>query len=331
MNFPYLKAARVKLQERKNACLQASYTAASTYMVHLLRFIKENQVLRSTTNELMSLAQEKYPTAESLVTGKRWKLPEAENDCAAFYLRCLEIAATSPTGIQEFHHVYRRVTSTLQEEYELFLKQIVVPLCSYLEEKVDDGDLLLYMLSRYQRESAWFETNRLAELLASVESNKVEEVFDQHLRSWLFREGIDYPFSTPKSPSGRPDVVVWHGEEPLPIEVKVCDDKHRDARHVSQGIWQAHRYAIDYGKAFGYLVVFNTSDRPLEFENNISNEGPPCVVVAGIHVFAIVVNVTSGRPSASKEKPVAARIVKAPVLVSCCSATQSDPVEVSDS
>jgi len=33
MRFPYLKAARVKLQERKNACIRAKYSSAQQYVV----------------------------------------------------------------------------------------------------------------------------------------------------------------------------------------------------------------------------------------------------------------------------------------------------------
>ena len=315
MNFPYLRTARVKLQERKNTCLKTSYTAAPTYLGQLFEFITTSPILRSITAELAKGAIDKYPESSSLfdVSNRQWKLPISEQECATFYLRCLEFAVKSSDGVGEFKRLYSRKSDRFQDWYQAFLHEIVVPLCSYLDERVDDGDLLLYMLTRYQRESAWFHGEQLSSLLVSVESNKIEEVFDQHLRAWLFREGIDFPFSTPKSPSGRADVVVWHGEQPLPIEIKVCDDADRDVGHVAQGLWQAHRYALDYGKAIGYLVVFNTSDRPLTFENDVSKDGPPCVPFSGVNVFVIVVNVTHGRPSASKEKPVASRIVKTPV------------------
>ena len=107
------------------------------------------------------------------------------------------------------------------------------------------------------------------------------------------------------------DVVVWQGEKPLPIEVKVFDGENREPRHVSQGLWQAHRYAIDYGASFGYLIVFNASPHLLAFEGNIQSEGPPCIVVGGMNVFAIVVGVGK-RDSASKEKPLETKIVKTP-------------------
>ena len=158
----------------------------------------------------------------------------------------------------------------------------------------------------------WFEAHVLDDLTNQTESAKLEEAMDQHLRSWLFREGIDYPFSTPKSPSGRADIIVWQGEEPLAIEVKVFDGKNRDLGHATQGLWQAQRYAHDYGKPIGYLVVFNTSPHLLSYENNIATDGPPCIVVGGLNVFAITVNVGTNRLSASKEKPIETKLVKTP-------------------
>ncbi|MFO1006602.1 MAG: hypothetical protein U0929_11625 [Planctomycetaceae bacterium] len=259
-------------------------------------------------------AHGKYPGPDSLLDKRRhtWCLPKSEYECAAFRLRAIELATASDDNIQIFKDIYVKTARDNQDRYEAFLNEIVVPLCSYLNERVRDGEFLLYMLTRYQRESAWFNGDQLASILDSADSRKIEEVFDHHLRAWLFREGIDFPFSAPNSPSGRADVIVWQGEQPLPVEIKVCDDANRDARHVEQGLWQAHRYALDYSKAIGYLVVFNTSDRPLVFEGNVSGDGPPCVVVNSVSVFVIVVNVTLGRASASKERPVAPRIIRVP-------------------
>jgi hypothetical protein len=207
--------------------------------------------------------------------------------------------------------VFGRGSNQWQEIYADFFDQVLVPLCSYLDERIDDGDLLLYMLSRYQRDCVWFRRNTLTDLAEKTDSKKLEEAMDKHLRTWLFREGIDYPFSAPNSPSGRADVIVWNEEEPLPVEVKVFDGKDRDVGHVSQGLWQAQRYAVDYGKPVGYLVVFNTSPYLLSFENNVATDGPPCIMVAGLNVFAVTINVID-RPSASKEKPIETKTVKAP-------------------
>jgi hypothetical protein len=313
MRFPYLKSARVKLQERKNACLKATYEAAPTHARFFLEFIGADPVIQTITAELSIIAREKFADPAQLVKAqqRRLNLPATQIDCAAFWLRALEVLAHPKLEIPNFHMIFGNGSTRIQDMFTDFFEQVLIPLCSYIDERIDDGDLLLYTLSRYQRECDWFEAEGLEKLAREADSAKLEAVMDEHLRSWLFREGVDYPFSTPGGPSGRADIVVWSGEKPLPLEVKVFDSENRDARHVSQGLWQAHRYAIDYGASFGYLIVFNTSSHLLTFEGNIQSEGPPCIVVAGMNVFAIVVGVGK-RSSASKEKPLETKMVKTP-------------------
>jgi hypothetical protein len=314
MRFPYLKAARVKLQERKNACVRSSYETAEQYIGFFLNYLRTDTVIRTIHAELSLIAQQKFADTAQLVDpdSRALRLPTNETDCAAFQLRALEVQGLHGSEIPGFDFVFGNGSHGFQDAYDDFYGQVLAPLCSYIDERIDDGDLMLYMLSRYQRECTWFEADELVTLAKEADSRKVEEVLDRHLRTWLFREGIDYPFSTPKSPSGRADVIVWQGEEPLAIEVKVYDGEDRDLGHVSQGLWQAQRYAHDYGKPFGYLVVFNTSSHLLSFENNVAKDGPPCIVVGGLNVFAIVVNVGTARESASKEKPIPTKIVLAP-------------------
>jgi hypothetical protein len=314
MRFAYLKSARVKLQERKNLCLKSTYDSAQSYAGSFLEFVKKDPVIRSITAELAAIAQQKFNDESPLVDVERRRLilPADVTERAAYQYRMLEVLVHDEDKIPHFSLIFGRGSNQYQDMFDDFFEQTLIPLCSYIDERIDDSDLLLYLLSRYQRECAWFESDSLNNLIANTESKKLEEVLDAHLRSWLFREGIDYPFSTPRSPSGRSDIVVWHGEEPLAIEVKVYDGNDRDLRHVSQGLWQAHRYSNDYGKPFGYLVVFNVSTQHLlSYETNVTG-GPPCMEVGGSNIYAITINVGHFRASASKEKPLETKLVKTP-------------------
>jgi hypothetical protein len=316
MRFPYLRAARVKLQERKNACMRCSYESAQRYVNFFLQFLRSDPVVRSVALPLFAIAEQKFSKPNELVDDhqRRLNLPHDPVDCAAFHLRCLEVLADPDenTHIPHFSMVFGNGSNHYQDMYDDFWAQTIVPLCSYIDERIDDSDLLLYLLARFQRECVWFESAALAAMVENADSRKHEETLDQHLRSWLFNQGIDYPFSTPRSPSGRADIVVWQGEEPLAIEVKVYDGVNRDLGHVSQGLWQAHRYASDYGKPFGYLVVFNVSDHLLSFEGGVAAEGPACIPVAGANVYAITIDLKEGRRSASKEKPMETKLVRTP-------------------
>jgi hypothetical protein len=315
MRFPYLKAARVKLQERKNACLRADFTAAEQYTAQLLEFAHSDPIVRTVIAELSQAAKAKNLHIEAYLNRDHRCLifPRDRAECATVQLQLLErLADPDPKmAIPDFEFIFG-AGGSFQDMMSSFYEQVLLPFCSYIDERIDDGDLLLYMLCRYQRECAWFEADALVERAQRADSRKLEETMDSHLRGWLFREGIDYPFSTPRSPSGRADIVVWQGEEPLAIEVKVFDGVNRDCGHVKQGLWQAHRYAADYSKPFGYLVVFNTSGDLLTFEGSLGGNGPACVPVGDRNVFVVTVDASPRQESASKEKPVKIHVVGQP-------------------
>src|SRR5438094_591315 len=59
LRLPYLKAARVKLQERKNAWIRADYASAETYVAQFLSFAKSGPVIRTIVVELSAVAERK--------------------------------------------------------------------------------------------------------------------------------------------------------------------------------------------------------------------------------------------------------------------------------
>ena len=57
----------------------------------------------------------------------------------------------------------------------------------------------LYALERYVRQIEWFDQKRLHEQFMA-NSRQGEEVYDRHLREFLFREGFNMPYSQLRSP-----------------------------------------------------------------------------------------------------------------------------------
>jgi hypothetical protein len=75
-----------------------------------------------------------------------------------------------------------------------FAEQVVRPLFDYLDEQIGGGSSVLYALERYVRQVEWFDQERLyAEFHANTRQG--EDVYDRHLREFLFREGFDMPYS----------------------------------------------------------------------------------------------------------------------------------------
>jgi len=152
------------------------------------------------------------------------------------------------------------------ERVQQFVEAIIDPIVNYLGDKLDETSSVLFLLEKYKLRSEWFFKQKLNDLYFSnsaVGENKLEE----DLRLFLFDQGIEYPFSTPLSASGRADVVsMLHTEDPLVLEIKIVDEKKKyGASRIKGGFAQIVKYADDYHKNVGYLVVFNFDQPKIEF------------------------------------------------------------------
>jgi len=182
-----------------------------------------------------------------------------------------------------------------------FTEQVARPLFDYLEEQIGDGSSVLYTLERYVRQVEWFDQKRLYDEF-SVNTRQGEDVYDRHLREFLFREGFNMPYSQLRSPSGKSDVLSGlEGDDPLICELKLYDGDNRDIAHLASGVTQALQYANDHGKSAAHLVVINLTTRPLQFPSDgPENAKPPYLDLPAARVYIIQVRGLP-RESASKQ------------------------------
>jgi hypothetical protein len=164
---------------------------------------------------------------------------------------------------------------------------------------------MLYLLWRYKLWAEWFEAERLRRVYGS----SGEEGLDLDLRRFLFESGIDYPFSQPRSPGGRADVVAsLETDDPLVLEIKVWDSEkgYRENR-VRDGLRQVVDYTDRYGKDVGYVVVFNLDPVPLQLIGETGDTGKPARIERDHTYYFISVNI------AKQEKPVSQKDKGKPV------------------
>lgn len=204
-------------------------------------------------------------------------------------------------------HVTREGThsSALRKFVGLF----VDPLVHYLEDRIAEGSAILGILERYKHRTEWFHRQRLFDLY-SADTRRGEAGLDAHLREYLVDQGVKYPFSQPRSPSGEADIVAGLDTgDPLALEVKLFlgDSSYGDA-YVRKGFSQAYRYAGDYHLPAGYLVVFNLSDKLLLFET-AAHRWPPSVRLADKTVFVVAIDVNPNVPSASKDRQLGRHVI----------------------
>jgi hypothetical protein len=181
------------------------------------------------------------------------------------------------------------VDTAYQAMIDAVKDNFLLPYYQFLDERLDDGGEMIYLL---QARCEAFDRKVLFDTY-TADTAHGEANLDSALRKFLFDQGVDYPFSTPRSASGRADVVAQLGsEDPQPLEVKLFNpDGGYDRAYIAKGFGQAFRYADDYNQAFGYLVVFNVCDKELVFQTADDMKSPQRVVVGDKTVFLISIRV----------------------------------------
>jgi hypothetical protein len=200
--------------------------------------------------------------------------------------------------------------NTHNERLQSYVEQYIDPIVNFIGDNLDEGSTTLYLLEKYKLRTEWFFKDKLNELYqnnSATGENKLEE----DLRLFLFDQGVDYPFSTPLSASGRADVVsMLHTNDPLVMEIKICDQKKNyRINRIADGFAQVIKYANDYHKNVGYLVVFNMDEYNYEISfDDKDKTWPPRLSFDGKNIYIIFVNIFKG-VSASKGGKIKNQII----------------------
>lgn len=146
------------------------------------------------------------------------------------------------------------------------INSFVRPISYYLIDNLNHNNLLIYLFERYKRRTEWFTKNELSEKYYSLNKN-YEQFLEDDLRLFLYDNGIEYPFSTPSSVSGRADLLSGlESENPLVAEIKIIDKKKNYGRErIRSGFSQIIDYSNDYNKNVGFLVIYNFNEDKIEF------------------------------------------------------------------
>jgi hypothetical protein len=296
----------IRLQERAHALYQAPDAIFGSQIRFFTNWLQAEPFFATTLEALpRPNATAEDWLREHVQWGHSLRLSDDEAEAAGELWLVLRHMAAQPNTedatfqiVSDFVHGSGATTS---DHNRAFLEIFVDPLIGFLKEKILKDDLLLHSLERYAREASWF---RRDELRADYEAdtNRGEETLDRDLRWHLFRDGIDFPFSQTRIPSGRPDIVVPDEEaEPLPLEVKVFDpDRGRDASWVRSGFAQAIEYAHDYRRADGYLGVFDISTEGLAVTSDDPSGHLPFIRSSGVTIFIVVVPIGDAQPASGR-------------------------------
>jgi len=302
---------QVSIHERLRRLLAASHEDASHQIRLVTDWINDQPALRAILAEAERADPDLDPQAlvAALTNGSntfRWPSRTEAGKALIIWQLMLRIAADdgNPAIAHRVVITYGmaiRSSSRVDDAWRELAERILRPLFDYLSECVGEVSSILYVLERYVRVVEWFDRQDLHR--RAVENpRKAEEVYDTHLRRFLFAEGINMPFSQAKSPSGESDVLTGlDTDDPFVGEVKIYGEG-RTRRNLAGGVQQALSYASDYGKQVAYLIIINLSGNPLNLPSDDDPKlWPPRITVAGTLVYLIAVRALPPAASASKQ------------------------------
>ncbi len=315
--MPIHRQLRYELQVKKDRLFRVAVQALVDELGLFFEFLQTNPLLNGLLQELRTDAPDFKTAYEGMAARRRILWPATEKERVKLCLSFLEHCAGSDNQNEPFQIAYS-VGSTggnITDGSHFFLEQFLMPFYEYLDQHIEEYSSVLYTIEKFKLRTQWFERARLFGLF-NADPSRGEAVLDKELREFLFDNGIEYPFSTPASASGRADIVAsLHTPDPVIIEVKVFDGGSRGRAYIRQGVTQINKYISDYNKHVGYLVIFNVCDRELRFSLRRPDK-PSRISFESKTIFLIDIDIYHDIQPASKRPPLTIYEIKEDELFS---------------
>jgi hypothetical protein len=211
-------------------------------------------------------------------------------------MRQIELDALAQSDRRSFYTLGRQ--QKLQDGWQDFVERLISPLFDYLLERLGQYSSTLHTIERYVHLVEWFSRDELhARYLQRTSTG--EEVYNDDLQRFLFQDAGLATHAKVRSASGEADLTGGLDTiDPLICEGKLFDD--RGVRYLASGVHQLVKYAHDHRKTVAYLVIFNMTEKLLQFDSEDPSGWPTVVRVAGVDVNLVVVRAKPPAATASK-------------------------------
>jgi hypothetical protein len=290
---------RVKLRNRRSRIASCGFRDFLPLTKQFFAFLDSNPVLKAVIAQLLARNQERVSevaaSAFQIKQGRRLFGNNAEEAATIGYLMWREFASQNH---EHGFHSFGLGSGDFNATSGVYKDWYVEPLFDYLDETLDDANVVLAMLVRYKHKVEWY---RRSEVLASYQNDtsRGETNVKQHMFEFLFDQGLPFHVE-PVAASGEPDVVSLHDTQYHFIgEVKIFNpDGSRGAAYIKKAFYQAYQYCLDYNEPLAYLIVFNVSKRQLRVDLS-SDGGVPHWEYNHKTIFLIVIDLHEHEGTAS--------------------------------
>jgi len=307
----YERNLQAQLRERYRQLFKAGFTIYKRELEYFRKFLLSVPALSAIINTIQRAEPDFDPDkwyAEKFQF-KNYDFPESEIGRAKFIWRIIEKIATGELDAVQVSFVFPDSTSDINGRMRLVTEQLIEPFVIFLEFRIGTESEMLYLLDKVKRRIEFFDKERLYEECTASGRHR-EEVYDRYVRQFLFDQGVDYPFSQPRSASGEADIVSGlETDDPLVSEIKLYDGDSYGGAYLAQGFNQALQYAQDYGKTSAYLLIMNLSDQNLHMPTDEDVQiWPPRLHTAGVTVYMVVVRAKPLSSASQRGKQTTKRV-----------------------
>jgi len=299
----YERNLQAQLRERYRQLFKVGFTTYKREMEYFRKYILGIPALSAIVNAIQRAEPDLDPDKwySEKFQKRDYDFPESEIGRAKVIWRIIERIASGDLDAVQVSFVFPDSTPNKNARMRLVTEQLIEPFLNFLEYRIGTESDMLYLLDKVKRRIEFFDKERLYEESMAANGRHREGVYDRYVRQFLFDQGIDYPFSQPRSASGEADIVGGlETDDPLVSEIKLYDGDSYGVPYLAQGFNQALQYAKDYGKTSAYLLIMNLSDQNLHMPSDEDVQiWPPRLHSTGVTVYVVVVR-AKPLPSASR-------------------------------
>lgn len=294
MDSMYLQRLRFQLQRRVRRLNSCQVSIFHSLLKQFWAYLQDDLLFSGILAKLEAEAPRFDEKLQEIENGFPVFDTEAEHD--AFIFRVMSYCAGQPLNASPEFDIGQALTGAYknQENIDGFREAVLEPFYEYLDDALDQQVAVLSLLLKYKKRTEWFTREDLRARMEAV-SGRAEHILAMDLYGYLHDQGLDFSIE-PASASGEIDLF----SPELLLDAKVFDGEKRAVPYIVKGVQQIHTYTRDFNQSVGYLIIYKTCQRDLQFTFANPSSPVPFIVAGGKVLYFLVIDLHEYAASASK-------------------------------